>query len=147
MRTLALILAMMINLNAFDSFIFPKPKNGFKQHIINLEPKKSEQDYRVLVEFGRVLSVDCNSHSYSGGVLESKVLAGYGYSYYEFSDDNSTLLSTMMLCPRGVLKDEFVMFSDSIKTNYNSQIPLIIYAPKDISIKVKIFVLESEKIL
>lgn len=147
LKKLVLVLAMMINLNAFDTSVFPKAKDGFKQHTINLEPKSIEEDYKVIVQFGRVLSVDCNSHSYSGGLLERKILAGYGYDYYEFSDENSTLISTMMLCPDGVLKDEFVMFSDSIETHYNSQIPLIIYAPKDVDIRVKIYKLESEKIL
>ncbi|QKF64173.1 ecotin family protein [Campylobacter corcagiensis] len=147
MRSVLGILVMASLAFGFDTSIFPKAQDGFRQHIINLEPKQSEKDYEVVVEFGRVLSVDCNVHSYSGGILKDKVLDGYGYNYYEFSDNNSTLYKTLMLCPDEALKDEFVMFGDSIKTHYNSKIPLIIYAPKDINIRVKIYALESEKIL
>lgn len=147
MRHLLLTLFLVLNLEAFDATIFPKEKEGFKQNIINLEPKDDESRYKVEVWFGKVLKVDCNARHFINDNLKENILSGYGYSYYEFSDENSTFVSTKMFCPKSSMKDKFVTFSNAIKTNYNSKIPLIIYTPKDIKLKLKIYELKSEEIL
>ncbi|NLY04152.1 MAG: ecotin [Campylobacter sp.] len=143
MRVILLSLMIVGMVFSMDISIFPEAKEGFKQHVIELEAKEDESLYKVVVEFGRVLEVDCNARSYIGGNLEEQNLEGYGYPYYEFTLSDSHIISTMMLCP-DTLEERFIKFHNTIDIRYNSLLPLIIYTPNDIDVNLKIYKLESE---
>lgn len=132
---------------AFDASIFPPASSGEKQYIINLPAKKDESKFQVVIEFGRVVSVDCNTHFFTGGSLERLNLDGYGYVYYKFSDEDSNLISTKMACPDYKNQDEFVKFSHKISTFYSSQTPLVIYTPSSVKLRYKIYKLVDEKMV
>ncbi|CZE47032.1 ecotin family protein [Campylobacter geochelonis] len=129
---------------AFDTSVFPKPKDGESLQTLTLKPLKNEQNYKVEVEFGKIVEVDCNHHFFIGGKLEQKNLDGYGYVYYKFSA-KADMAGTLMACGDTKKEAKFIKFEPKISTYYNSALPLIIYTPKDVKIRYKVYKLVDEK--
>lgn len=127
-----------LTLNANEADLFPRAQKGFKKHIINLEQKDDESKFKIEIAFAKEKLIDCNLHSFIDGNLTKKSLEGYGYSYYEFTKKSDEMRSTMMLCNEPKSK-KMVYYPTTIEDRYNSNLPLIIYAPKDVIIEVKIF--------
>jgi hypothetical protein len=80
--------------------------------------------------------LDCNRHSLSVQIIE-KNLEGWWYDYYEV-ESNGNIMSTKMACPNKSLTKKFVYISPKI-FNYNSQMPLVFYVPKNFVVKYKIY--------
>lgn len=131
--------------NSADLGVFPPAKADQKLHAINLQPLKNEKNYRIIVEFGQNSLLDCNNYFFTGGELYQKNLKGYGYVYYEFVG-NGELAGTKMKCDNTKSK-KFVKYGKNIDLLYNSTTPIIIYAPKNIEIRYKVFKLVDEKFI
>lgn len=123
-----------------DIKIFPKPKESENRWVINLPVQDNEEDYKVELLFGKELELDCNNYLLAGDVkVEPKNLDGWGYDYYIFSGDG-VLGGTRMMCPPNeAKKKKFVAFNKNLFLRYNSKIPIVVYSPKDIVLKYKIF--------
>ncbi|WP_269814768.1 serine protease inhibitor ecotin [Proteus vulgaris] len=118
---------------------YPKAQENQVRHVIELEQKDNEGNYQVELIVGKELKVDCN-HQWFGADLDEKNLEGWGYSYYVVGDLNGPM-STMMGCADNTKKDAFVqanMGSDAF-IRYNSKLPIVIYAPKDVDVKYRIW--------
>jgi len=122
--------------------IYPEPKEGFQRSVIQLTPKKNEEDYKVEIIVGKTVKVDCNIHNLMGK-FEEKDLKGWGYTYFEYNSDGKTV-STMRGCPDKVLKDKFVYNTEL--TRYNSKLPIIVYAPKGFQVKYKIWTRSQKQV-
>jgi ecotin len=120
--------------------MFPKAKAGYKQVYIKVPATKNEDNMKIEVFAGKTLLVDCNKHRMSGE-LKEKNLEGWGYNYYEVeSDGNAT--STMMACPDQKKTKNFIYIPSEL-LRYNSKLPIVIYVPKDMEIKYKIWKAEN----
>lgn len=117
---------------------YPKAEAGFVRQVIHLPKQAHEEDFKVEVLAGKTLTVDCNRQRL-GGTLEEKTLEGWGYSYYRL-DKVSGPASTLMACPDGKTTKEFVpVVGDGFVLRYNSKLPIVIYAPKDIEVRYRIW--------
>jgi ecotin len=116
--------------------MFPTPKEGFQQFIIQLEPKEDEDAFKVEIYGGITAEIDCNKHQLSGTFTKQN-LEGWGYNYFEFNS-NGTLISTRMFCPEDSKHREFVL-SNSELLRYNSKLPIVIYVPNGIEVRYKIW--------
>jgi ecotin len=92
-------------------------------------------DWRVELIIGRELEVDCNTQRFSGKV-RSETLPGLGYRIYRVRD-MGPVISTRMACPPGSGKRKaFVpMGSKPFVVPYNASLPIVIYAPKDLDVR------------
>lgn len=120
-----------------DLTIYPNVPNMVK-HAILLESMPNEKILKV--EFYAVLSSEvdyCNKH-YLLGDFEMKNLEGYGYPYYIFNT-NSQIISTKMGCETNAKKVMNVASGKTETVKYVSLMPIVIYAPKNIDIKYKIW--------
>ena len=118
---------------------YPKAEKGMKRQVIQLTPEKDESTLKVELLIGQTLEVDCNQHRL-GGELDSKTLEGWGYDYYVF-DKVTSPVSTMMACPDGKKEKKFVTagLGDDAMLRYNSKLPIVIYAPKDIEVRYRVW--------
>jgi ecotin len=117
---------------------YPDAKSGSTRYVIHLPSIKDEANAKVEILIGKEMNVDCNAHSL-GGVVKQNELKGWGYSYYEVADIKGTL-STMMACPEGTNKNQFVTINHNLGLlNYNSRLPLVFYVPNDVTVKYRIW--------
>ncbi|WGK87927.1 serine protease inhibitor ecotin [Pseudomonas migulae] len=117
---------------------FPKAENGFTRQVIHLAPQAGEDNYQVEILAGKTLTVDCNRQRL-GGMLEEKNLEGWGYPFYRLEKVIGPM-STLMACPDGKSKQDFVpVVGDGFRLRYNSKLPIVLYVPKDVEVRYRIW--------
>ncbi|ELY2561294.1 serine protease inhibitor ecotin [Cronobacter sakazakii] len=124
---------------------FPKAEKGMVRQVIELPERQDEASYKVELVIGQTLDVDCNKHPLAGK-FERKTLEGWGYDYYTFesaknADGSVMYTSTMMACPDGKKEKKFVTanLGENGMLNYNSKLPVVVYAPKNIDVKYRLW--------
>jgi len=124
-------------ISTHELHMYPSATDSLVRHIITLPEQESESDYKIEIYVGKVMEVDCNTHSLTGDFTE-KVATGWGYPYFEF-DTNGLVMSTLMGCPANSLHDEFV-HSKSELVRYNSRLPIVVYTPPEYEVRYKLWV-------
>ena len=127
-----------------DLTIYPNIPNMVK-NVIFLDPLANESLYKV--EFYTVKSIEvdeCNKH-YLFGDFEVKNLEGYGYPYFIFNS-NSQVISTKMGYGNDVKKVKNVPSGKTETYRYFSILPIVVYTPKDIDVKYKIWKQEPKEL-
>ncbi|EJC1153398.1 serine protease inhibitor ecotin [Cronobacter sakazakii] len=124
---------------------FPKAEKGMVRQVIDLPERQDEASYKVELVIGQTLDVDCNKHQLAGK-FERKTLEGWGYDYYTFesaknADGSVIYTSTMMACPDGKKEKKFVTanLGENGMLNYNSKLPVVVYAPENIDVKYRLW--------
>lgn len=115
---------------------YPAPKSGYVKNVIVLPKRTNEEQYKVELYAGVIQEVDCNSYSMMG-VIEEKVLDGYGYTYYNVKTEEK-LMGTMRGCLDGIKTTKFISTQPTI-IRYNSNIPIVIYSPENVQIRYKVY--------
>lgn len=117
---------------------YPKAEAGMTRHVIELTKQQNENNFMVELVIGKTIKADCNRQWFMGE-LDEKTLEGWGYSYYKL-DEVKGSASTMMGCSEPA-KDRFVstQLGDDAFVRYNSKLPIVIYAPKDMQVKYRIW--------
>lgn len=129
--------------------IFPPAIGNQEKHVINLPAKENESMYRIEIVQGKFLNVEsCNQYSFFTGEIVKKELKNYGYNYYTLNGfDDSKIISTTKYCPENKT-DRFIPITNSILYFiYNSKLPIVLYTPKNVKIKYRIFKKQSENYL
>lgn len=122
---------------------FPKAESGFTRQVIHLAAQTREDSYQVEILAGKTLNVDCNRQRL-GGMLEEKNLEGWGYSFYRLEKVIGPM-STMMACPDGKTKKDFVpVVGDGFMLPYNSKLPIVLYVPTDVEVRYRIWSASSK---
>ena len=118
---------------------FPAAKQGNSRYVILLPHKErdEESNFRVEIFVGKELLTDGVNQVRLGATIETRLLEGWGFTYYEvvsFGPDASTLMAVPPGTPR---TKEFV--SMSIIVPYNSRIPLVVYVPEEGKVRYRIW--------
>lgn len=117
---------------------FPAATAGQKRHVIWLAEKDNEDLLKVELAPGQVMKTDCNTRGLMA-TLMTKDLSGFGYTYYEVTDVKGPI-ATMMACPEGSEKEDFVAAHGYEYTlNYNSKLPIVVYTPQDLELRYRIW--------
>lgn len=124
--------------------VYPLSVDGMERHVIMLDSLGSDVEYGYQVEIipGKTMDVDCNNYGLMGEISE-KIVDGFGYNYYEFASTGN-VFSTQMACPDDTKTSKFVT-SASRMVRYNSLLPIVVFAPKGIDIKYKIWTAGQEQ--
>lgn len=144
-RTLCSLTALsLLSINALantptdDLKAFPQAQNGILRHVIRLAPQTNENLFKVEIIPGKTIEKDCNNTFFMGDI-EEETVKGWGYTYYVVEDVKGPA-STMMACPDNTKIKAFVpVATDDGLVRYNSKLPLVIYAPKDVEVRYRIW--------
>lgn len=120
---------------------YPEAKAGYVKNVIVLPKRTNEEQYKVELYAGVIQEVDCNSYSMMG-VIEEKVLDGYGYTYYNVMTEEK-LMGTMRGCLDGVKTTKFIS-TQPIIIRYNSNIPIVIYTPENVQVRYKVYATDNK---
>ncbi|MEX5976556.1 serine protease inhibitor ecotin [Providencia vermicola] len=117
---------------------YPKAEKGMTRHVIQLPTKPNEDNLQVELVIGKTIKADCNRQWFMGD-LEEKTLEGWGYNYYKLEDVKGPA-GTMMACSEPA-KERFVttQLGDDAFVRYNSKLPIVVYAPKEMDVKYRIW--------
>lgn len=123
---------------------FPQAASDMVRHVIAVEPKADEGLYKIELVVGKKQMVDCN-HQWFGGSLTQKTVDGFGYDYYETGELIGPM-STMMGCMNNEKREAFVSanMGDKALVRYNSRLPVVVYAPKDVDVKYRIWSTDNQ---
>lgn len=119
--------------------VYPAATEGMNRYVIMLDSLGFEAEYEYQIELipGKLAEVDsCNKHGLSGEIVE-KTVEGFGYTYYEFTS-NGNIFSTQMACLDNAKVNKFIS-GQTIKTRYNSLLPVVVYIPEGFELKYKIW--------
>ena len=119
-----------------DLSMYPKPQDGYKQIVIQVPAKANENDYSVEIYIGKNELLDCNRHFMMGEVTKKSV-DGFGYDYYNVTSDGK-IAGTLMACPGKAPTSKFVYIAPQ-QVRYNSKLPLVIYIPKQLIVKYRLW--------
>lgn len=134
---------------------YPRPAAGEKRWVIQLPgvlpPTGDERispnptDWRVELIVGKEMTVDCNGPRLNGRI-RSETLKGWGYRIYRVSQVGPGP-STRMACPpeRGPRQAFVAIGSKPFVVPYNASLPIVIYAPKDVQVRWRLWKAEKEQ--
>ncbi len=114
---------------------YPETVGDMERHVIYLSERKNEDALKVELVPGKIMEVDCNQHRLMGQIKEETV-QGWGYNYFTFETNGETA-STMMMCPDP--KTEKFVYGATEMVRYNSRLPIVVYLPKGIELRYKIW--------
>jgi len=119
---------------------FPKAEDGEVRHVIVLDHKERGEEDAFMVELlpGKVMMTDGVNRVHLGAKIEPKPLKGWGYTFYKVTESGG-VASTLIGVPPGTPKVEKFVAAQPIKIRYNSRLPIVIYAPKGIEIRYRIW--------
>ena len=118
---------------------YPAAQQGFERMVFRLPPSANENDRKVEILVGKILSVDCKPTRISGN-LERRVAEGWGFSYFVLEKVNGPL-STLMACPPDEEAHEaFVpVVGEGFLQRYNSKLPVVTYVPEGFAVRYRIW--------
>lgn len=145
MRLFLSFILMVSTLRAADQLkAFPPAGEGMIRYVITLPAEKNEELLKVELQAGKNEMLDRANRYFFGGKLEKQTVDGWGYDYFILKS-LGPMAGTLMAVDPDVPKEErFVTLGgDPQLLRYNSRLPLVIYVPKGVEVRYRIW--QAEK--
>ena len=125
---------------------YPPAKEGMERLVIVLPHKERGEDSGFKVELipGKTMETDGVNQLGLGYTIQEKVVKGWGYTYYEVSGKGMAM-STLVGVPPGTPKVKKFVSGRSHLTRYNSRLPVVVYVPKGVEVRYRIWKAGEEK--
>jgi len=119
---------------------FPAAEQGMERFVVVLPDKTRAEEVNFKVELipGKTMLTDGVNQVRHGSTIEARPLAGWGYTFYEVTGQDTTM-STMMAAPEGSEKVEQFVSGTSLLIHYNSRLPIVVYVAEGYEIKYRIW--------
>lgn len=132
--------ALTLASNQSELNAFPAAKEGMERFVILLPDKdrQAETQFKVELFAGKEMLTDGVNLMRLGNTIETKPLTGWGYTYYEVTGSGQAV-STLMAPPENTPKVKKWVAAPSLLIDYNSRLPIVIYAPTGYIIKYRIW--------
>jgi ecotin len=150
MRTLVLIVFLITPLMGEDHEIltpFPIPGEGMERRVVSLPSQGEgvEDTLKVELLIGKTVRIDPQNRYFYGGRLETVTIPGWGYDSYVLRSLGPMAGTLMAIDPKAPKVDRFITLGGETQLlRYNSRLPLVVYVPKGVEVRYRIWRAESE---
>jgi len=119
---------------------FPEAQKGMTRFVIFLPHKTRDEEIYFNVEIipGKNILTDGVNKVRLDARINKYPLKGWGYSYYDIVGSGRTM-STLMAAPEGNKSVNTWIMGQSMTIQYNSRLPIVIYAPEGYKVAYKIW--------
>lgn len=125
---------------ADDLKAFPPAGEGMVRHVLQLPAKADESLYQVELIAGQMLKLDKENRYFFGGRIEQETIGGWGYPRYMITELGPMAGTRMAIDPDAPKVDRFVTLGgDPYLIRYNSRLPVVVYAPRDVEVRYRIW--------
>ena len=141
MKLLALSLFFVASMHAGEDLkAFPQAYEGMSRHVIWLPPQKHEELLKVELLVGKREMIDPANRYFYGGVIEQKTVEGWGYDYFILKSLGPMAGTLMAIDPNVPKVERFITLGgDPQLHRYNSRLPLVVYVPKGVEARYRIW--------
>jgi ecotin len=119
---------------------FPAPGRGVIRYVWNPPQEANENELKVEILVGRNAEVDqVNRHFLSGSLTET-IIDGWGFPKYVVRTNGVIGGTLMAVSPEQPKVMQFVTLrTDPQLFRYNSKLPVVVYAPRGIIVKFRVW--------
>lgn len=123
-----------------DLAAFPLAKQNMNRFVIDLPELDRDQELNSMVEVivGKRILTDSVNKMRLGGVIESHILDGWGYYYYEVKDKLPVMTTLQAAKETSQTARQFVSMQP-IKVAYNSRLPIVLYVPTGYEVRYRLW--------
>ena len=119
---------------------FPSAGEGMDRYVITLPKTEHEEMLKVELLVGRTLMLESQNLYFFAGRLETENLPGWGYDRYILKTLGPLASTLMAVDPTAPKVKRFITLAgEPILYRYNSHLPMVIYLPKGVEIKYRIW--------
>ena len=124
---------------------YPVPLKGMKQVVITLPTAtdKDARDLKVELRVGTMMKTDGTNRVFLANTIKTQTVQGWGYPYYEVTDEPVAASTMMAPIPSRPEKNELV-FGQPILINYNSKLPVVVYIPNSYEVQYRLWKAQSD---
>lgn len=136
-----LLTLLMTPLQAADPLkAYPKAEEGMTRHVLKLPAEKDESILKIQLVLGKVIEIDAANRYFFGGKIETKIVEGWGYSYRILPQLGPMAGTLMAIAPDLPKAKRFIAIGgEPYLIRYNSKLPVVIYAPKDVAVRYRLW--------
>jgi len=134
-------LAVSFTAHAADNLkVFPPLDEGMVRYVINVPKQRDEAAFKVELQVGKIVRTDAVNRHFFGGAIETKTIDGWGFDRHVLRELGALGGTLMAPDPKAPQIDRFVTLrGDPQLLRYNSQLPLVVYVPKDVQVRYRIW--------
>lgn len=134
-------LAATFNAHAADNMkAFPPPDAGMVRFVINVPKQRDESAHKVALMIGKTVRTDAVNRYFFGGTLETTTIEGWGFERHILRELGPMGGTLMGVDPKAPQADRFITLrGDPQLVRYNSQLPLVVYVPKGVEVRYRIW--------
>ncbi len=119
---------------------FPPPDEGMVRYVINLPKQRDESAFKVELLVGKVVRTDAANRYFFSGTLETRTIDGWGFDRHILRELGPMGGTLMAPDPKAPQVDRFITLrGDPQLLRYNSQLPLVVYVPKDVQVRYRVW--------
>ena len=146
--SMIVLLSMIRPVSAADDMkAFPPADEGMVRHVLQLPSEKDETLLQVELIAGQTLQLDKENRYFFAGKFEQETIEGWGYTRYLLKDLGPMAGTRMAINPDAPKIDRFVSLGgEPYLIRYNSKLPIVVYAPKDVDVRYRIWSADGEMV-
>jgi len=124
---------------------FPPAEPGMTRHVLMLPPAEQEDSLRVELQIGKTVKTDEANRYFFGGSLQAVNIEGWSFTRYVVADLGPMAGTLMAVDPDAPKVERFITLGGEPQLlRYNSRLPLVVYVPKGVEVRHRIWRADSE---
>jgi ecotin len=130
---------------AEDLKAFPPAEEGMIRKVLRLPKQEDESSLKVEIIVGKVVQLDEANRYFFGGKIEEETIKGWGFTRYivrKLGPMAGTLIAPDPDAPK--VARFITLGGDAFLTRYNSRLPLVVYVPKRVEVRYRIWRADPE---